>query len=269
MSKENTTPAEEIKEVTAVTDAAEEAADETATAPEAETEAAEAEAELAAENTEDEAPADDAAEAETEVQAEGETASEDTEAEEAEDSDSEEAQAEESAEAESEPAPKKPLSFGLGLGIGIAVAAIVAIVFAAIMLIPKFTGPASAVEEYIQAYKDADYEAYFSKDYSVMYNYDDLQERVEQAKQYGDDTGAEGLETKVLKTVSLSEDVKDSLKSQLETAGYKDIDKIQDMTIVLLEVSRPSDTDSSKRDYWVSSFYGMKVDGDWYFTTGF
>lgn len=247
MSKENTTPAEEIKEETAATDAAEEAADEAVAAPEAETEAAEAEAEAepAVENAEDEAPADDAAEAETE------------------------AQAEESAEAENEPAPKKPLSFGLGLGIGIAVAAIVAIVFAAIMLIPKFTGPASAVEEYIQAYKDADYEAYFSKDYSVMYNYDDLQERVEQAKQYGDDTGAEGLETKVLKTVSLSEDVKDSLKSQLETAGYKDIDKIQDMTIVLLEVSRPSDTDSSKRDYWVSSFYGMKVDGDWYFTTGF
>ena len=188
MSKENTTPAEEIKEETAATDAAEEAADEAVAAPEAETEAAEAEAEPAVENAEDEAPADDAAEAETEAQAEGETASEDTEAEEAEDSDSEEAQAEESAEAENEPAPKKPLSFGLGLGIGIAVAAIVAIVFAAIMLIPKFTGPASAVEEYIQAYKDADYEAYFSKDYSVMYNYDDLQERVEQAKQYGDDT---------------------------------------------------------------------------------
>lgn len=172
-------------------------------------------------------------------------------------------------EAENSVVPEKTnRTFGFGIGVGIGIAVLVAVIIGVIMLISNLAGPSAAVDEYIQAYKDGEYEKYFSKDYAVMYKYDNLSESVEQAKQY-DTSSAEGLETKVVNTVSLSSEVKDSVISQLETAEYKDVDKIQDICIVIMEISRPNETDDSKRDAWISSFYALKVDGNWYFTTGF
>lgn len=163
---------------------------------------------------------------------------------------------------------KSNRTFGFGIGVGIGIAVLVAVIIGVIMLISNLAGPTTAVDEYIQAYKDGDFEKYFSKDYAVMFKYDNLSESVEQAKQY-DTSSSEGLETKVVDTVALSSEVKDSVISQLETAEYKDVDKIQDICIVIMEISRPNETDDSKRDAWVSSFYALKVDGSWYFTTGF
>ncbi len=172
-------------------------------------------------------------------------------------------------EAENSVVPEKSnRTFGFGIGVGIGIAVLVAVIIGVIMLISNLAGPTTAVDEYIQAYKDGEYEKYFSKDYAVMFKYDNLSESVEQAKQYGA-SSTEGLETKVIDTVSLSSEVKDSVISQLETAEYKDVDKIQDICIVIMEISRPNETDDSKRDAWVSSFYALKVDGSWYFTTGF
>lgn len=272
MANEKSNPANEPKEEAAVSETAEEIAKK-------EEQAAEVTAEetVASEPAEDEAQeAVEADEAEKE-----EAAADDTEAEAVEDGEEaadDEAKIDAADDADVLPAlgaenavvpEKKQRSFGMGLGIGIGIAVLIGAIIGIIMLIAGASGPTSAVDEYIEAYKNAAYEDYFSSDYAVVYKYDNLEESIEQAKQYGDAASAADLQTKVIKTVVLSDEVKDSIKSQLEAAEYKDVDKIEDVNIVLLEVSRPSTTDDSKRDFWVSSFYALKVDGKWYFTTGF
>ena len=170
---------------------------------------------------------------------------------------------------------KKPLSFGLGLGIGIGIAALIAAIVCGIMMIIASTGPAPVVDKYIKAYKDGNFEDYYSYDYSVMYKYQDLDTRVQQAEQFAEATNSDGLETKVIKTIPLSKEAKDSLVSQLETAEYKDVDKIEDVNIVILEVSNSKvneetgEADDSQRDSWISVIYAIKVDGSWYFTSSF
>lgn len=170
---------------------------------------------------------------------------------------------------------KKPLSFGLGLGIGIGIAALIAAIVCGVMMIMASSGPAAEVEKYINAYKDGNYEDYFSYDYSVMYKYQDLDTRVQQAEQLSDSANSDGLQSKVIKTVSLTDEVKKSLYSQLESAEYIDVDKIEDVNIVVLEVSNSKvneetgETDDTERDSWVSILYAIKVDGKWYFASSF
>ena len=167
---------------------------------------------------------------------------------------------------------KKNKYLGLGIGVGLGIAALIAAVIVGIvLLIPQFTGPQNAVSDYINAYKDSDFEKYFSHDYAVMYKNDNLDEQVEMAKQYATDTGAEDLEVKVLKVADFSADAKKNIIDQLETAGYHDTDKIQELKTVVLEISRPheGEEEDAGKDYWASMFYALKVDGDWYFATGF
>ena len=196
------------------------------------------------------------------------------------------------ADPEDQPVPeekpaKKPLSFGAGLGIGIGIAALIAAIVCGVMMIIASSGPAADVEKYINSFKEGKYEDYFSKDYTVMFKSNDLDSRVEMAEQYGNLSQTENLQAKVIQDVKLSDGTKNTIKSQLEAGEYADIDKIEDIRLVLLELSNTqasaADTgtdateateateasDEAAREYWVSSFYAIKVDGKWYFTTSF
>ena len=254
--------------------AVEEAAAEAAEEIEAEAAEVAEEAEAEVEET-TETEAESEADTETNAEVEPEAAI-DVEAEDAGDAEpaTDEAAVDEAAAEDIQPADvtvpaKKQKSFGLGMVIGAVIAVFVAaIICGAIMLISGLSGPASTLDKYIGAYKAADYETYFSLDYSVMFKYKDLEDRVTSAQQYGD-TGADSLETSILSAVSLSKEAKDSMIEQLETNTYEDIDKIQDIQVLLLQVSRPSETDEAKKDVWVSSVYAIKVDGNWYFASSF
>lgn len=193
------------------------------------------------------------------------------------------------ADPEDQPVPeekpaKKPLSFGAGLGIGIGIAALIAAIVCGVMMIIASSGPAADVEKYINSFKEGKYEDYFSKDYTVMFKSNDLDSRVEMAEQYGNLSQTENLQAKVIQDVKLSDGTKNTIKSQLEAGEYADIDKIEDIRLVLLELSNTQAsaaaegtdateateaTDEAAREYWVSSFYAIKVDGKWYFTTSF
>ena len=193
------------------------------------------------------------------------------------------------ADPEDQPVPeekpaKKPLSFGAGLGIGIGIAALIAAIVCGVMMIIASSGPAADVEKYINSFKEGKYEDYFSKDYTVMFKSNDLDSRVEMAEQYGNLSQTENLQAKVIRDVKLSDGTKNTIKSQLEAGEYADIDKIEDIRLVLLELSNTQASaaaegtdateateasDEAAREYWVSSFYAIKVDGKWYFTTSF
>lgn len=254
--------------------------EESVTEPAAEPETA-PEEEVATELAEEEI--DDAPDEETEEAApEAET----------EEVDEETAVASDDADPEDQPASegkpaKKPLSFGAGLGIGIGIAALIAAIVCGVMMIIASSGPAADVEKYINSFKEGKYEDYFSKDYTVMFKSNDLDSRVEMAEQYGNLSQTENLQAKVIQDVKLSDGTKNTIKSQLEAGEYADIDKIEDIRLVLLELSNTQAsaadtgtdateateateaTDEAAREYWVSSFYAIKVDGKWYFTTSF
>ncbi len=252
--------------------------EESVTEPAAEPETApeeEAATELAEEETDD-APDEEteeaAPEAETEEVDEEETAVA-----------SDDVDPEDQPASEEKPA-KKPLSFGAGLGIGIGIAALIAAIVCGVMMIIASSGPAADVEKYINSFKEGKYEDYFSKDYTVMFKSNDLDSRVEMAEQYGNLSQTENLQAKVIQDVKLSDGTKNTIKSQLEAGEYADIDKIEDIRLVLLELSNTQAsaaaegtdateateaTDEAAREYWVSSFYAIKVDGNWYFTTSF
>ena len=251
--------------------------EEPVTEPAAESETApeeEAATELAEEETDD-APDEETEEAAPE--AETEEVDEETTAV------SDDADPEDQPASEEKPA-KKPLSFGAGLGIGIGIAALIAAIVCGVMMIIASSGPAADVEKYINSFKEGKYEDYFSKDYTVMFKSNDLDSRVEMAEQYGNLSQTENLQAKVIQDVKLSDGTKNTIKSQLEAGEYADIDKIEDIRLVLLELSNTqasaADTgtdateateasDEAAREYWVSSFYAIKVDGKWYFTTSF
>ncbi len=249
---------------------------ETAPEEEAVTELAEEETDDAPdEETEEAAPEAEDAEAVTEAVDEEETAVA-----------SDDVDPEDQPASEEKPA-KKPLSFGAGLGIGIGIAALIAAIVCGVMMIIASSGPAADVEKYINSFKEGKYEDYFSKDYTVMFKSNDLDSRVEMAEQYGNLSQTENLQAKVIQDVKLSDGTKNTIKSQLEAGEYADIDKIEDIRLVLLELSNTQAsaadtgtdateateateaTDEAAREYWVSSFYAIKVDGKWYFTTSF
>lgn len=156
----------------------------------------------------------------------------------------------------------------LGLGIAVAVSIVLliaALITIVILVIPKGSEAKNAVEKYAEAYIQRDYAYYFSHDYYTVFNAEKVDDYIKQAQESNDsaDDTYSDFEVDSLDVVDLPAESVSKLKAQYEAAEYKKVDKIEDIKLVVAQTLNKSADAIS-----IDAIYAVKVDGEWYVSTG-
>lgn len=195
---------------------------------------------------------------------------------------------------------KKEMALGISLVVCI-VLLIAAIVTSAIIIVNLIAdktkadeekkAPIEMTQESLDAYLNSDYQTYFEHEYYTMFKGKNLDEMVKQMESYDQMISAnkEGMSVEVIDAVALPSDAIDSIKKHLSEEGFESVDDIEDIRMAVIKVTSqahdqieetPTDTaenddekqpkeEESHEEVSVSTLYAVKVDGDWYFTSGF
>ena len=181
-----------------------------------------------------------------------------------------------------EPAEKPKKSKEKIYGICLAICAVLlvaAIIVIGIIFIPKMA-PKSETQKALDAYLDSDYQTYFEHEYYTMFKGKNLDEMVKQMEEYDEMLSAnkDGMSVKVLDAVALPDEAIENIKANLKEQEYEDVDKIQDIRMVVIQITTKAqqteeenadDSEEAHDEVSVSTLYAVRVDGNWYFASGF